>query len=106
MIPYRLHREAEEELYAAAAYYEDRMVGLGVDFIGEVERAIRWVRRSPDASQRWPDIPPELGVRRKLLDRFPFGLAYLQASDRVAFLAIAHLSRAPGYWLSRADDYK
>ncbi len=106
MITYDLHREAGGELYAAAARYEDSVPGLGLDFLDEVERAMIWVSEHPPASQLWPDVPRELDIRRKLLDRFPFGLPYLQLSDRIVFLAVAHLSREPAYWLSRARDYR
>ncbi len=106
MIAYDLHREAEGELYAAAARYEDRVPGLGLGFLDEVERAMTWVCEHPPASQRWPDVPPDLGIRRKLLDRFPFGLPYLQLDDQIVVLAVAHLSREPAYWLSRARDYR
>lgn len=105
MITFDLHREAEGELYAAARY-DDRVPGLGMDFLDEVERAMHWVCEHPPASQRWPEVPAELGIRRKLLDRFPFGLPYLQLGDRVVFLAVAHLSREPAYWLGRAGDYR
>lgn len=106
MISFELHREAEAELYEAAAYYEDRVEGLGIEFLDEVDAAIRWVCEHPLASERAPAVSPELAVRRKLLDRFPFGLPYLQQGERIVFLAVAHLSRAPGYWLERAGDYR
>ena len=106
MIAFDIHHDAEGELYAAAARYEDRVPGLGLDFIDEVERPMMWVCDHPPACQLWPDLPPELGIRRKLLDRFPFGLPYLQLEDRIVFLAVAHLSREPAYWLSRARDYR
>jgi hypothetical protein len=104
VIAYDLHREAEEEMHAAAARYEDRVPGLGLDFLDEVERAMVWVCQHPPASPPWPDVPAELGIRRKLLDRFPFGLPYLQLDGRIVFLAVAHLSREPAYWLDRARD--
>ena len=73
MIRYDLHREAEGELFAAAARYEHLVAGLGLDFLDEVERAMVWVCEHPQASQLWPDARTELGIRRKLLDRFPSG---------------------------------
>jgi hypothetical protein len=35
------HPEAEQELEAAALWYEERQPGLGDDFLGEFERALR-----------------------------------------------------------------
>jgi len=52
-----------------------------------------------------PDLPSELGIRRKLLRRFLYGLPFMLLGDRVIVLAVAHLSREPTFWLSRARDY-
>ena len=101
MTAYELHVEAEEELYAAAAYYEDRVAGLGHDFLSEFDAAVAEVVSNPLQCALWPDLLATLGVRRKLLPRFPYGLPYLSVDDRVVVLAVAHLSRAPGYWLDR-----
>ena len=35
------HPEADEELQAAALWYEDRQPGLGDDFVDEFERTLR-----------------------------------------------------------------
>jgi toxin ParE1/3/4 len=105
VIRYEFHREAERELTSSALRYEGHQPGLGGDFLDEVERAIEAVLENPSMCPLWPDIPAELDIRRKLLHRFPFGLPYLQQEDRVVFLAVAHLSRAPGYWVKRAADY-
>ncbi len=102
MIDYELHAEAEADLDAAALYYEDRVPGLGIALIDEVEQAIGEVREYPLAHPLWPDLPPELGIRRKLLGRFPYGLPFLLLERRVVVLAVAHLSREPGFWLRRA----
>ena len=105
MTQYELHREAEGDLYAAAAFYDDHIPGLGLDFLNEFEAAVDMILEHPLANQLWPDIPPDLGIRRKLLHRFPYGLPYMRVDDRILVLAVAHLSRDPGYWLSRAREY-
>jgi hypothetical protein len=70
---------------------------LGSDFAVEVERALAVIGENPRAWPGWPDASEELEIRRFLLSRFPFALAY-----RVIVLAVAHAKRRPGYWLSRA----
>jgi len=98
---FELHAEAEADLDGAAAFYEDHVPGLGADFLDEVGHAIDEVCERPLAHPLWPDLPPELGVRRKLLRRFPYALPFIFLSDRVIVLAVAHLSREPAFWLSR-----
>jgi hypothetical protein len=41
-------------------------------------------------------------VSRFKLDRFPYCLAFQVTGDDIAMIAVAHQSRAPFYWQSRA----
>jgi hypothetical protein len=41
-------RDAQEELDASIAYYEDIEAGLGVRLKEEVRAAIRWIGKNPD----------------------------------------------------------
>jgi hypothetical protein len=65
------HPLAEREFIAAAKFYESRAVGLGADFIRQVERTLTEIVANPAgilfAGRRF---------RRRLLRRFPFGLVY------------------------------
>lgn len=45
------------------------------------------------APLRWPERPG--GVRRLLLDRFPFHIRYRVTADTVQFLSILHGARHP-----------
>lgn len=87
---------AEEEMVAAAQYYEARSHGLGADFLDEVERNVEAISSHP----RTAPVVRE-GIRRRLLKRFPFGILYAVEPDKIAVLAVMHLRRRPGYWESR-----
>ena len=87
---------ANDELVAAHAYYESRLVGLGDDFVAEVSRGLRTIDAMPNS---WQAIRP--GTRRFLLDRFPYGLVYQVRDDTIRVMAVAHLRRRPGYWRGR-----
>ena len=102
MIPYVFVAEAEAELFAAAEDYERAVPGLGEAFLSEFSQALSLSREYPQAGQGWPDTPPGLNVRRRLMNRFPFGIAYQLVNDRLVILAVAPLRRRPGYWLDRA----
>ena len=93
---FSFHPEAEAELLEAIGYYEDRERDLGYDFSIEVFTAIQNIATYPSA---WPVI--EEGVRRCLVNRFPYGVVYSTEQQEVFILAVMHLRRHPDYWKSR-----
>jgi hypothetical protein len=40
-------------------------------------------------------------TRWYILERFPFGIVYLERQDEIVVIAVSHLSRRRDYWLSR-----
>ena len=88
--------EAEQEMLEAAIYYQSQSLGLGLDYLSEVERAIQAIAESPTT---WPVIDDEL--RRRLVRRFPFGVLYRIEPQEIVIIAVAHLRRKPGYWKGR-----
>ncbi len=100
-LPFRYHPGARRELDAAVDWYEDAASGLGGDFFDEVEAA---VRDACEHSTRWPLVPrvdATLAVRRKVLRRFPYSIAWLVQSAEIVIVAVAHSRRRPDYWLDR-----
>ena len=90
------HPEADQELEAAALWYEQRQPGLGEDFLAEFERTLRRIVAQP---QRWHTIR---GDNRKLnFHRFPYAIVYNLRADAIYIKAVMHLHRRPGYWRSR-----
>jgi len=43
----------------------------------------------------------EAPVRRALVNRFPYGVLYVDDHSELLIVAIMHLHREPGYWESR-----
>nr|VFJ63323.1 MAG: hypothetical protein BECKDK2373C_GA0170839_110611 [Candidatus Kentron sp. DK]VFJ63568.1 MAG: hypothetical protein BECKDK2373B_GA0170837_112710 [Candidatus Kentron sp. DK] len=89
-------QEAKVELWEAVAYYEDRALGLGLDFETEIERSVRTIAEYPE---RWPLRPD--GTRRYLTHRFPYLVVYAYENGHVWILAIA---RRPAYWRNRIRE--
>jgi plasmid stabilization system protein ParE len=58
---------AQSELDDAVAWYNEQAAGLGLEFLDELDRAIR---RSLSYPLSCPEIEP--GLRRCLLARFPY----------------------------------
>lgn len=73
MKPVVFHRDAEEELDDAIAYYESRRRGLGLSFQAEVERVVQLIQQHP---QRWA-VYKKTAFRKHLLKRFPYAVYYL-----------------------------
>ncbi len=94
-----VHPEVYEELEEARAWYEDHAVGLGDEFLDEVERAVSTIQSSPEA---WPTYSHQ--TRRFLVHRFPFSVVYRYDKMKIQIVAVAHQRRKPGYWMSRKFD--
>ena len=48
--------EAEQELWEAVAYYEERCSGLGIDFEHEVKVALEAIQHFPDWRNRFRQV--------------------------------------------------
>ena len=87
------HPEAEQELEAAALWYDGRQPGLGNDFLDEFERTLQRIVAEPE---RWHKVR---GTNRKLnFNRFPYAVVYSVEAD---IKAVMHLHRRPFYWQAR-----
>jgi plasmid stabilization system protein ParE len=89
--------EAEDELRAAASYYENQRAGLGDDFVAEVEQGVQRILQMPQA---FP-LHSASGLRKCILRRFPYTIYFLDLPDRIWIAAVAHQKRRPGYWSHR-----
>jgi toxin ParE1/3/4 len=65
-------------------------------FLQAVDDAIASITQDP---VEWPIL--EDGVRRYLLDKFPYGILYTLDSNELRILSFAHLKRHPDYWKDR-----
>ena len=92
----KYHSEARKEFIDQAADYEDEVVGLGDEFIYEVEKVLDLIRQHPFAGT--PITPNE---RRFLVSRFPYGIIYAVEDDHITIFAVMDLRRKPDYWKHR-----
>ncbi len=97
---------ASEELRRAIRHYEDERPGLGDELADLIEEVFRGLAAGVLRPVPLPGIPLELGIRRILLDRFPFAVIHMDEPDAIYILAVAHLRRRPGYWLARLPARK
>lgn len=92
----KFHSEARKELLEIAEYYEEQVVGLGVDFIDEVEKVLNIIEQQPASGVKITKTE-----RRFLLSRFPYGIIYAIEGDLIIIFALMNLKRKPDYWKSR-----
>lgn len=92
----KFHSEARKEFFEAADYYEEQVVGLGDDFIDEVEKVLDVIEQQPRSGTKITKTE-----RRFLVSRFPYGVIYSIEADQIVIFAVMNLKRKPGYWKSR-----
>ncbi|MGH7269166.1 MAG: type II toxin-antitoxin system RelE/ParE family toxin [Polyangiaceae bacterium] len=99
--------EAVAELEHEVAYYE-RHGGPRVrdSFLEAIAVVARRIAEHPRSFPEWRGKP---GVRRVVLDRFPFVIGFVvgtTSAEPPLIVVIAHAKRRPGYWLARRRPRK
>jgi toxin ParE1/3/4 len=81
----RLRARAEEDIASARDWYEERVSGLGDDFVTEVFRGIHHLSQSADAR------PKYYGEFRQLLvKRFPYKIFFYFEGETVLVFRVLH----------------
>lgn len=97
----RFEDEADAEYRQAGRWYESRRAGLGTEFLDAVDDTLRRIVDFPRAGAPVPGVPRDLAVKRRAVTRFPYHVVYLETTNTLRVLAIAHDRRMPGYWKTR-----
>ena len=94
---YRFHRTATAEHYDNVNFYEERLPGLGADYLKEFESVMAHICTAPNF---YPTIgAPD--IHKAGLKRFPFHVIYRAEQNQIIVLAVAHQRRQPTYWSGR-----
>ena len=96
-LPVSFRRAARAEFDETALWYEDRQIGLGLQFVQEVEHAIELASTNP---QRF--ALTHATVRRVQVRRFPYLIYYVHEPTRIVVVAVFHARRDPTIWQQRA----
>jgi len=95
-LPIRFLPEARDEYDAAADYYEQQQVGLGVDFIARVREVLQRIAANPKLHAAvYQD------VRKAVVRRFPYIVLYREDAGEVIVISVFHTARDPAVWQSR-----
>jgi toxin ParE1/3/4 len=90
--------EALADIDEAAAWYEDREPGLGLDFVRTIREAIGNLRASPLAHRL---RNRRRNVRWFLASRFPYRIVYRVHEEQITIIAVLHASRHDRVWKDR-----
>jgi hypothetical protein len=90
------HPAFEAEVVVAARFYEQKVAGLGVEFLEEFDRSAALILEAPE---RWRVVKDD--KRRFLMARFPYGIYYVIAAAEVRLLVLKHHSQHPEFGMKR-----
>jgi len=93
----RFTAAARLEFLAEVIYHNEAQPGLGERFTAAVEEAAARALAFPQSGS-----PSRANTRRVIVKGFRFSLVYRPQPDGIVIFAIAHHSRRPFYWRSRA----
>ena len=88
--------EAEQDLFQAYGWYEERRSGLGEEFLSSVDACIQRICRNPELYE----VVHE-SYRRALVRRFPYAVFFEYANEQVTVYCIFHTVRDPEKWQRR-----
>ena len=91
-----LRPQAQVDVADTAGWYEDQKAGLGIRFLDEMDHVLSRIRLAPF---QFPEIDP--GVRRGLLQRFPYSVYFSVGEASIEVIAVLHQHRHPDTWRSR-----
>lgn len=92
----RFRREAEADVRDARAWYRERGLELGEEFLRSLDACLASIQRLPESH---PVVYRD--IRRALLSRFPYGVFYIREGDTITVLACFHAKRDPTTWQER-----
>lgn len=90
--------EADRELAAAAAWFDEHSAIGGAGFVAMIYEAVQDICEMPFAAPPWSYAP---GSRAWTLRRLSYRVIYEATKRQIRIIAIAHTSRDPERWLDR-----
>lgn len=92
----KVEQAAEDDMFIAYRWYEDRRTGLGEQFLEALEVLFGHILENPLLYVE--SIP---GVRRSVIRTFPYLIFYAFERNTVHILAVIHAAQGPEYIAER-----
>lgn len=94
---------AWDEGLSAYDWYESQRIGLGDQFLSEIQRVLTSIEERPFSFPRWEAYHGKEEIRWSSLKRFRYVMIFIVEGEEIVVLAISHAHRHPLYWLSRLE---
>jgi len=88
--------EAEQDIFDAFSWYNDRLPGLGHEFVNSIDSTMQSILNNPESC---PII--YRNIRRSLIKHFPYAVYFINAEPSIIVLAVFHFKRNPRNWQKR-----
>jgi hypothetical protein len=72
-----------------------------LEFLDVLRATVQYAVEAPGIGKLEQDAPKRFDVRWYMMHRFPYALLVGNVSGTRTVVAVAHLSRKPGYWKDR-----
>jgi toxin ParE1/3/4 len=93
----RYHELARQEVIEITQYYASERSELAAEFLAELASGVDAIVSN---ASTYEQVRP--GLRRYLLQRFPYSIYYRQPdAETIRIVAVKHHSRRPGYGMRR-----
>lgn len=86
----KFSKQAKEELFSSAKFYENRVSGLGKRFKTEIKKQVHFIKNNPNAAEEKYNQ-----IRVLVIKKFPFTIHYRIENEFIVIVAIFHSSRNP-----------
>lgn len=93
---YQFTDQAKSELDDAMAYYESRVLGLGLKLFDDFENTIQRLLEFPEST---PLLTQD--IQKAVLSHYSFNIIYQIEEGILRILAFMHQKRKPDYWKKR-----
>jgi plasmid stabilization system protein ParE len=100
-VNFRYLEAALLEVEEAAERYEQDRPGYGVVFKAEIDRSLALCLAHPASAPLSKGEPAKVGIRYRVLKRFPHTIIYAVWRGEILVIAVPHQRQQPGYWMDR-----
>jgi toxin ParE1/3/4 len=92
--------EVELDITEAAAWYEARQIGLGVEFVREINHVWNLLAENPLLNSR---RHPTKNIHWRYPERFPYRVIYevIESQETIVVAAVLHAARHDRHWRKR-----
>ena len=92
-----IRKDAELDINDAYQWYKANEEGLGEECLENITESLKKIKESPKI---YP-IVHNKSVRRAFINKFPYGVFYLEHEDSITVVAVMHTRRNPASWQQR-----